>query len=182
MRSRYEEDDDDEVPEDWEGEPFEDEEEEEAFKFRDLCVKQISRDLGDLGTRELLEFLIWEMERLQYTEKTELCLIGITFDKQYILEFYNVREDSTVKTGTMAGNIYSLIDGWILKTLSELYIDELYSDLQDLDATDLVDPILNIMLDIEEWRQLQGFDGEAPDDDEDEDDDDQEIIPGSEQP
>jgi hypothetical protein len=80
----------------------------------------------------------------------------------------------------MAGNIYSLIDGWILKTLSELYIDALYSDLQDLDATDLVDPILNIMLDIEEWKQLQGFDGEAPDDDED--DDDQEIIPGSEQP
>lgn len=179
MRSRFDEEDDDgEVPEDWEGEPFENEEEEEAFKFRDLCVKQISRDLGELDTRDLLEFLIWEMERLHYTEKTELCLIGITFDKQYILEFYNVREDKTLKTGTMAGNIYSLIDGWILKTLSELYIDELYSDLQDLDATDLVDPILNIMLDLEQWKQEQGFGGEAPD----VDGDDPEIIPGSEQP
>lgn len=168
MRSEDFEDqyDDDE---DYDDEEFEDlsEEDRDSILFNELALKQINHELVALSNRELIDFLSDELDDLGFTDESELVLIGIDFDAQYILEFYNVREDKTIKTGTGAGNIYMLVDGWILKTLTDLYAEKLYGELSDIYPSDLTDCYMNILTDVLDWKkenEIDSISSKSPDD------------------
>ena len=154
----YYEDDDDDEEDDFDGEDFVSDEDRETLIFNELTLKQINRELVCLDNRYLLEFLTWEFDRLDFVDDTELVLVGIEFDTQYLLQFYNIREDKTVKTGTGAGNIYMLVDGWIMKTLTDLYIDRLYGDIADVYPSDMTDCYMNILIDILDWKKENEID------------------------
>ena len=163
----YYEDDDDDEEEDFDGEDFVSDEDRETLLFNELTLKQINRELVCLDNRYLLEFLTWEFDRLDFVDDTELVLVGIEFDTQYLLQFYNVREDKTVKTGTGAGNIYMLVDGWIMKTLTDLYIDRLYGDIADVYPSDMTDCYMNILIDILDWKkenEIETIGSKSPED------------------
>jgi hypothetical protein len=163
-----EDDDDDEELEEFDdGDREADEGEQDATFFNEITGKQIVHELVVLSNRELLEFLDWEFDRLGFTERTELALIGIDFDTCYILEFYNVREDKTVKTSTGAGNMFMLINGWVTKTLVEMMVERLYGDLADIWPSDLTDCYLNILMDVLDWKTetgLETIDSQSPED------------------
>lgn len=163
----YEDDDDDDEEEDFDGEDFDSEEDREALLFNELTLRQINRELVCLDNRDLVEFLAWELDRLDFTDDSELVLVGIEFDTQYLLQFYNIREDKTVKTATGAGNIYMLVDGWIMKTLTDLYIDRLYGDLADVYPSDMTDCYMNILIDILDWKkenEIEPIGSKSPED------------------
>lgn len=173
MRDAYrdpfddDEENDDEELEEFDDDRESDEEERDASFFNEITLKQIVHELVVLSNRELLEFLDWEFDRLGFTERTELSLIGIDFDACYILEFYNVREDKTVKTSTGAGNMFMLISGWVTKTLVEMMVEHLYGDLSDVWPSDLTDCYLNVLMDVLDWKSDAGFetiDSRAPED------------------
>lgn len=157
----YDDEEDDDLEEPWE--EGGDSREDEILKYRDLLCHEIVVELCSLTTDELLEFLTWELDRLGFSDKTELELISIEFDKQYILGFWNLREESEVRSGTGAGNMQSLVDGWILKNLTDLILDKMYGPMCELDLDDLVDPLLHILTDVVEWkfdRKIPLVDGE----------------------
>jgi hypothetical protein len=167
----YREDFDDDFDDD--GEEFDDdgddltEFDQDALFFNECTLKQINHELVALPNRELLEFLQWELDKLHFTENSELVPVGIEFQGQYLLQFYNVREDKTVKTATGAGNIYMLVDGWILKTLTDLYVAELYGEIGDVYPSDLSDCYTNILIDVLDWKKEAGIEpipSKAPDD------------------
>lgn len=143
--------DDDDDDEEWT------EEDESAVWMRSIMSKEIQRELAALDKRDLLDFLSDELDRLKFTEKTEMVVIGIDFSSQYVLELYNVREDSTVQMATGAGNIHSLVTGWIMQTLEELTVDLMYCDLDDLGPADLLDVSTSILLDVLDWKKQHGI-------------------------
>lgn len=165
MREYFDEDDDeygeDDIPR----------EERDASRFNDLLMSEITDSMAELPNRELLDCLCYIMDKLDFTENSELVLVGMEFDQQYLLQFYNVREDKTFKTPTGAGNIYMLLDGWVRKTLSDLYFYRLYGDFAEPSEEASMDVWLNFMLDVEEWKKTVGLDqppgqqndSEAPD-------------------
>lgn len=160
----FDDDDDDEYEDD--GEDLS-EFDQDALFFNECTLKQINHELVSLPNRELLEFLQWELDKLHFTENSELVPVGIEFQGQYLLQFYNVREDKTVKTATGAGNIYMLVDGWILKTLTDLYVAELYGEMGDVYPSDLSDCYTNILMDILDWKSEAGIEpipSKSPDD------------------
>lgn len=170
-REDYREDFDDDFDDD--GEEYEDDGEDlsefdqDAPFFNECTLKQINHELVALPNRELLEFLQWELDKLHFTENSELVPVGIEFQGQYLLQFYNVREDKTVKTATGAGNIYMLVDGWILKTLTDLYVAELYGEMSPISPSDLSDCYTNILIDVLDWKSEMGIEpipSKAPDD------------------
>ena len=139
----------------------------DALFFNECTLKQINHELVALPNRELLEFLQWELDKLNFTDSSELIPVGIEFERQYILQFYNVREDKTVKTATGAGNIYMLVDRWILKTLTDLYVAELYGEIVDIYPSDLSDCYTNILIDVLDWKIETGIEpipSKSPDD------------------
>ena len=139
----------------------------DALFFNECTLKQINHELVSLTSRELLEFLQWELDKLHFTENSELIPVGIEFEGQYILQFYNVREDKTVKAATGAGNIYMLVDRWILKTLTDLYVAELYGEIVDIYPSDLTDCYTNILIDVLDWKSEMGIEpipSKSPDD------------------
>lgn len=144
----YDDEDDEDLEEPW----GEDSREDEILKYRDLLCHEIVVELCSLTTDELLEFLTWELDRLGFSDKTELELISIEFDKQYILGFWNLREESEVRSGTGAGNMQSLVDGWILKNLTDLILDKMHGPMCELELDDLVDPMMHILLDVVQWK------------------------------
>jgi len=148
---RDEEEDEGDDDEEWT------EEDESAVWMRSILSKEIQREIAALDKRDLLEFLSDELDRLKFTEKTEMVVIGIDFSSQYVLEMYNVREDSTVQMATGAGNIHSLVTGWIMQTLEELTVDIMYSDLDDLGPADLLDVTTSILLDVLDWKKEHGI-------------------------
>ena len=163
---RYEEDD---LEEPWE--EGEDGRDDEILKYRDLLCHEIVVELCSLTTEELLDFLSWELDRYGFSDKTELELISIEFDKQYILGFWNLREESEVRSGTGAGNVQSLVDGWILKNLTDLILDKMHGPMCELDLEDLVDPLLHILLDAVQWKtdkKIPLVDGAGGSEDDDE--------------
>lgn len=151
MREDFEEDDD------YEGEGDVPPEEQDAYDFNDLLMKEITYSLAPLSNRELLDCLCYIMDKLDFTGTSELVLVGIEFTQQYMLQFYNVREDKTFKTPTGAGNIYSLLDGWVRKTLSDTYFYRLYGDLGESSEEASVDVWMNFMLDVQEWKMKVGL-------------------------
>lgn len=167
-RDPFDDDDEnDEELEEFDGDSESDEEERDASFFNEITGKQIVHELVVLSNRELLEFLDWEFDRLGFTDHTELALIGIDFDTCYILEFYNVREDKTVKTSTGAGNRFMLISGWVMKTLVEMMVEQLYGDLADVWPSDLTDCYMNILMDVLDWKTdtgLETIDSQSPED------------------
>jgi hypothetical protein len=120
--------------------------------YRDLLCREIVVELVSLTTDEMLDFLSWELDRYGFSDKTELELISIEFDKQYILGFWNLREEAEVRTATGAGNMHCFIDTWVLKNLSELIMDKLYGQLAELELDDLIDPMMHILLDVVQWK------------------------------
>ena len=158
---RYDNDyDDDDWRDGEEGDEDDDEwteEDESAVWMRSLICKEIQREIAALDKRDLLDFLSDELDRLKFTEKTDMVVIGIDFSSQYVLEMYNVREDSTVQMATGAGNIHSLVTGWIMQTLEELTVDIMYSDLDDLGPADLLDVTTSILLDVLDWKKEHGI-------------------------
>lgn len=163
----YDEDDDDEFEDDL------DPEEKDCLLFNDLVLADINHELVALDTRTLLEFLTWELDKLRFTDSSELILIGIDFESQYRLQFYNVREDQTVKVGTGAGNIYMLVDGWILKTLTDLYVTEMYGEIAEVYPDMLTDIYVNILADVVEWKkdnEIEVLPSKSPEDDEPDED------------
>lgn len=150
MREDIWDEDDEELEEPWDD--GEDSREDEILKYRDLLCHEIVVELCSLTTDELLEFLTWELDRLGFSDKTELELISIEFDKQYILGFWNLREEADVRTATGAGNMHCFIDTWVLKNLSELIMDKLYGQLAELELDDLIDPMMHILLDVVQWK------------------------------
>lgn len=173
-RDLFDDDDDDDDDFDGEVDGYGDDDEvlsafdRDAVLFNEITAKQINRELVSLSNRELLEFLQWELDKLKFTESSELVLVGIEFDDQYILQFYNVREDKTLKTATGAGNVYMLINGWILRTLTDLYVSELYGELGDVYPSDLTDCYLNILTDVLDWKSETGIEpisSTSPEDD-----------------
>ena len=127
---RFEEDDEDEDLDSLDGEESYDD---VVLGYRDLLCREIVVELVSLTTDEMLDFLSWELDRYGFSDKTELELISIEFDKQYILGFWNLREEAEVRTATGAGNMHCFIDTWVLKNLSELIMDKLYGQLADLE-------------------------------------------------
>ena len=164
FRSDFEDDDDLFPPEDREdddGEDWEQEglsgEEREALFFNELLTKQITDELAALSNRQFVGFLGEELSAHGFDSVSELILVGMEFDGQYILQFYNVREDRVVKSGTGAGNIYVLIDDWVLKTVVDLLVNELYGDLADISQADLTDCYLGLLLDALDWKEKNGI-------------------------
>lgn len=129
----------------------------DALFFNELLVQEIIVELSDLDNRALVDFLSLELEEHGFSRKSDLTLIGIDFDEQYILEFYNMREDKTVKSGTGMGSMRMLLDNWVLKTLVELVCDELYGSLGELEISDLSDCYLNILDDVIDWKRENGI-------------------------
>ena len=146
----WDDEDDEDLEEPWD--EGGDSREDEILKYRDLLCHEIVVELCSLTTEELLDFLTWELDRLGFSDKTELELISIEFDKQYILGFWNLREESEVRSGTGAGNMQSLVDGWILKNLTDLILDKMHGPMCELELDDLVDPLLHILLDVVQWK------------------------------
>jgi hypothetical protein len=139
--------------------------------YRDLLCREIVVELVSLTTDEMLDFLTWELDRYGFSEKTELELISIEFDKQYILGFWNLREEAEVRTATGAGNMHCFIDTWVLKNLSELIMDKLYGPMAELELDDLVDPMMHILLDVVQWKtdkKIPLIDGAKRSEDDDE--------------
>ena len=64
----------------------------DALFFNECTLKQINHELVSLPNRELLEFLQWELDKLHFTENSELIPVGIEFQGQYLLQFYNVAD------------------------------------------------------------------------------------------
>ena len=159
-------DDDEEEFEDEDGEILS-EQDRDAILFNELIIKQIVRELVILDNRDILEFLEYEFDKLGFTDGTDLVLVGIEFDKQYILQFYNVREDKTVKTGTGAGNMHMLIDGWVLKTLCDLYFENLLGSMSDIYPSDSTDAYMNILIDVLDWKkenEIEELPSKSPED------------------
>ena len=134
-----------------------DEFDQDALFFNELLAQEIIVELSDLDNRALVDFLSGELEDHGFSRKSDLILIGIDFDKQYILEFYNTREDKTVKSGTGMGSMRMMLDKWVLKTLAELVCDELYGCLGELEISDLTDCYLNILDDVIDWKRENGI-------------------------
>lgn len=153
MREHFDEDDDDEY-----GEDDVPPEERDACRFNDLVMAEITESMAKLSNRGLIECLCYIMDKIDFTESTELVLVGMEFDQQYMLQFYNVREDKTFKTPTGAGNIYMLLDGWVRKTLGDLYFYRIYGSLAEASEEACMDVWLNFMLDVEEWKKTVGLD------------------------
>lgn len=162
MREDFYEEDDDEYEDDVPPE------ERDASRFNDLLMAEITESMAQLSNRELIECLCYVMDKLDFTESTELVLVGMEFDHQYMLQFYNVREDKSFKTPTGAGNIYMLLDGWVRKTLGDLYFYRIYGPLAEATEENSMDVWLNFMLDVEEWKKMAGLDDplDHPDDQE----------------
>jgi hypothetical protein len=139
--------DDDEIPE----------EEREALELNELLTRQLSREIVSLDNRDLVCFVSEELEALGFEESSDLVLVGLDFDGQYVLELYNVREDSTLRTETGAGNVFMLVNGWVLKTLSDLCVDQMYGEIADLSPSDMTDVWLNLLDDVLEWREEHGL-------------------------
>lgn len=158
MREDFYEDDDDEYEED-DVPP----EERDASRFNDLMMAEITESMAQLSNRGLIECLCYVMDKIGFTESTELVLVGMEFDQQYMLQFYNVREDKTFKTLTGAGNIYMLLDGWVRKTLGDLYFYRIYGPLAEATEENSMDVWLNFMLDVEEWKKTAGLDAPPED-------------------
>ena len=143
-------------------------EEIEAAKYNELVIRQISDELCELSNRDFVTFLSEELESLGFSDSSELILVGLKFSNgQYVIQFYNIREDQTVKSATGAGNFRMLVDGWVMKTITELQILKLYGELADeLKPSDLTDCYMNLLLDIIDWKQAQGSDENSdPEDD-----------------
>ena len=135
-------------------------EEIEAAKYNELVIRQISDEICDLSNREFVTFMSEELDSLGFSDSSELILVGLKFSNgQYVIQFYNIREDQTVKSATGAGNFRMLVDGWVMKTITELQILKLYGELVDeLSPSDLTDCYMNLLLDIIDWKQTQGSD------------------------
>lgn len=57
----------------------------------------------------------------------------------------------------------SLVDGWILKNLTDLILDKMHGPMCELELDDLVDPLLHILCDVVQWkceRKIPLVDGE----------------------
>ena len=166
---RFEEDD--EEDEDLDSLDGEESYDDVVLGYRDLLCREIVVELVSLTTDEMLDFLTWELDRYGFSDKTELELISIEFDKQYILGFWNLREEAEVRTATGAGNMHCFIDTWVLKNLSELIMDKLYGQLAELELDDLIDPMMHILLDVVQWKtdkKIPLIDGAKGSEDDDE--------------
>jgi hypothetical protein len=178
----YIDDDDDMDDDDDDDDLFDDEgdfeelgpEEIEAAKYNELVIRQISDELCDMSNREFVAFLSEELDSLGFSDSSELILVGLEFSNgQYVIQFYNIREDQSVKSATGAGNLRMLVDGWVMKTVTDLQILKLYGELADeLRPSDLTDCYMNLLLDIIDWKQTRSSgetsdpeDGGDPEDD-----------------
>ena len=149
-------------------------EEIDAAKYNELVIRQLSDEICELTNRGMVEFLSEELDSLGFSESSELILVGLEFsNSQYVLEFYNIREDQTVKSATGAGNFRMLVDGWVLKTITELQVLNLYGELVDeLKPSDLTDCYMNLLLDILDWKEAHCSDNQtSTEDDGDREDD-----------
>lgn len=142
----------------------EDEFMEDVNFFNALASTDITRELVTLTNRELLEFLIWHLSSLDFCGSSELELIGMEFNNQYILQFYNVREDKSIRVNTGSGNLYAFLDGWYKNTVTELYKERMYGPIEEMDDELRTDIWMNILLDVVQWKQSNGIPllGERP--------------------
>lgn len=142
----------------------EDEFMEDVNFFNDLTSADITRELVTLTNRELLEFLMWHLGVLDFCGNSELDLIGMEFNNQYILQFYNTREDKTIRVNTGSGNMYAFLDGWYKTTVTELYKERMYGPIESMDEELRTDIWMNILLDVVQWKQSNGIPllGERP--------------------
>lgn len=150
-------DDNNEDGENWSEYDPEDEVSEDCAFYNDICSNELTNELALLDNRGLLEFITWELERLEFEKFSHTILVGLEFDGEYILQLYNVRENDAVKMRTGAGNVYSLIDGWFKNTVSELMIEQMFGGLHDMTEEDMIDINTNMLLDLVEWKQSNGI-------------------------
>lgn len=169
MASDYEDQDfEDDGEDDWSDlDPEEREELEDMYFYNEIASQDFTNEMCQLNNRELCEFMTWELDRVGFEKHTQTIFLGFEFTNQYVLQFYNSRENQTTKMATGAGNVYSLIDTWFKKTVSNLMIDQLFGGLQTVTEEDLMDVTTNMLLDLVEWKQSVGLDlmsgrGEEP--------------------
>ena len=132
-------------------------EEDEKLEFKDGIERDIYVELSMLDNRNLVTFMSDELDYVGYTEAAELKLIGIEFDQSYILTFYNTREGSNTKINTAAGNIKTLINKWLIPEVSDMYIERLHGNLQDIGADELLEVSLAILSDVISWKTNHHF-------------------------
>lgn len=152
---------------DFDDDDEEDEERDDMYFYNEIASQELTNELGQLNNRELCEFMTWELDRVGFEKHTQTIFLGFEFTNQYVLQFYNSRENQTTKMATGAGNVYSLIDTWFKKTVSNLMVEELFGGLQTVTEEDMMDVTTNMLLDLVEWKQSVGLDlmkgrGEEP--------------------
>lgn len=135
--------------------------------YNEIASQELTNEMAQLNNRELCEFMTWELERVGFEKYTHTVFLGFEFTNQYVLHFYNSRENQTTKMGTGTGNIYALIDTWFKKTVSDLMIEQLFGGLQTVTEENMIDVTTNMLLDLVEWKNSVGLDlmrgsGEEP--------------------
>lgn len=163
MRNDYEDPDFEDGEEDAEDEwsdldPEEREELDDMSFYNEIASQELTNEMAQLNNRELCEFMTWELDRVGFEKYTQTVFLGFEFTNQYVLHFYNSRENQTTKMTSGAGNIYALIDSWFKKTVSELMIEQLFGGLQTVTEEDMIDVNTNMLLDLVEWKQSVGLD------------------------
>jgi hypothetical protein len=142
--------------------PEEREFEMKAERYNSILTSEISRELSVLTNRELMNFMMVELDKSGFSENSELLLAGIEFNGSYFLTFYNIREEQPVKIATGCGNIPSLVEKWFLKNLTESMADKMFGPLGELFPSDMTDMLLNVLIDLTEWKAEK--DGKGKDD------------------
>lgn len=155
------ENDDFENDDEGEYEDYEDPEEKERhddmFFYNKIVSREITNELALLDNRDLLDFMVWELERVRFEEYSQTVLMGFEFTNQYVIHLYNIRENKTTKMNTGAGNIYSFIDAWFKKTVFDLMIEIMFGGLKTVTEEDMIDVNTNLLLDVVEWKTLRGI-------------------------
>lgn len=150
------EDDDDGEYEDYE-DPEEKERQNDMFFYNEMASREITNELALLDNRDLLDFMVWELERVKFEQYSQTVLMGFEFTNQYVIQLYNIRENKTTKMNTGAGNIYSFIDAWFKKTVFDLMIEIMFGGLKTVTEEDMIDVNTNLLLDMVEWKSLRGI-------------------------
>lgn len=152
----FENEDDDGEYEDY-GDPEEKERQNDMFFYNEIASREITNELALLDNRDLLDFMVWELERVRFEEYSQTVLMGFEFTNQYVIQLYNIRENKTTKMNTGAGNIYSFIDAWFKKTVFDLMIEIMFGGLKTVTEEDMIDINTNLLLDMVEWKTLRGI-------------------------
>ena len=150
------ENDDDGEYDDYE-DPEEKERHDDMFFYNEITSREITNELALLDNRDLLDFMVWELERVKFEEYSQTVLMGFEFTNQYVIQLYNIRENKTTKMNTGAGNIYSFIDVWFKKTVFDLMIEIMFGGLKTVTEEDMIDVNTNLLLDMVEWKTLRGI-------------------------